>query len=331
MILALLTRSEASSLYFFSVDNWNAETLSEVSGLLSTWPSIKPLIALSLLTKEFISVQFVRDFAINSLKHANESVLLSILTQLVSLLQYEKAQDGVLAVFLLEKAWKSIRLTFNLHAALITAADHTAAPIFYVMRDLLEWSSGSSLKSELAKTQKVLNIINFTAEQIKEDRSNYLVHFESLWTALVEFSPFRLAEFPTVEFNNIVVNECKPFSSFTAPLLLTLEGKNGEKYSSIYKNGDDLRQDLLVTSLFQMMENFWLSQGLDLRMLGYKVYPTAKNCGFIEIVKNSVTLRYFFFQKSKLIAYLGKFKSATIRKSVVFTTGLPAKETTNSS
>jgi hypothetical protein len=277
----------------FSVDNWNAETLSEVSGLLSSWPSIKPLIALSLLTKEFISVQFVRDFAIKCLKRANENVLLSILTQLVSLLQYEKAQDGALAVFLLEKAWNSIRLTFHLHAALITAADHTAAPIFCVMRHLLEWSCGSSLKTELEKTQKVLNVINWTAERVKEDRTNYLTHFESLWNALVEFSPFRLAEFPTVEFQNIVVNKCKPFSSFTAPLLLTLEAKNGERYSSIYKNGDDLRQDQLVTSLFQMMENFWLSQQLDLRMLGYKVYPTAKNCGFIEIVKNSVTLRYF--------------------------------------
>ncbi|CAG5107018.1 Oidioi.mRNA.OKI2018_I69.chr1.g3105.t1.cds [Oikopleura dioica] len=273
------------------VDNWNAETLSEVSGLLSSWPTIKPLIALSLLTKEFMSVQFVRDFAIKCLKRANESVLLSVLTQLVSLLQYEKTQDSVLAVFLLERAWNSIRITFHLHAALITAADHTAAPIFYVMQDLLEWSSGAALKAELTKTQKILNIINFNALRIKDDRSNYLQHFESLWNSIAELSPFRLAEFPTVEFVNIVISKSKPFSSFTAPLLLTLEAKNGERYSSIYKNGDDLRQDQLVTSLFHMMENFWLSQGLDLRMLGYSVYPTAKNCGFIEIVQNSVTLR----------------------------------------
>ena len=59
----------------------------------------------------------------------------------------------------------------------------------------------------------------------------------------------------------------------------------------MYKIGDDLRQDNLITSLFALFEDIWLDQGLDLRMRLFDVIPTAKNRGFIELVKEAVTLR----------------------------------------
>ena len=60
----------------------------------------------------------------------------------------------------------------------------------------------------------------------------------------------------------------------------------------MYKIGDDLRQDSLITCVFQLMESIWLDAGLDLRMRTFKVFPTERNKGFIELVP--VRVLYFF-------------------------------------
>ena len=39
---------------------WNADTLSEVAGLLTIWPLVSPLIALNLLVSDFTAVQAAR-------------------------------------------------------------------------------------------------------------------------------------------------------------------------------------------------------------------------------------------------------------------------------
>ena len=43
-----------------------------------------------------------------------------------------------------------------------------------------------------------------------------------------------------------IPNECSIFSSAMAPFRLTFELAGGGKYTFIYKNGDDLRQDQLI-------------------------------------------------------------------------------------
>ena len=63
-------------------------------------------------------------------------------------------------------------------------------------------------------------------------------------------------------------------------------------YTTMYKIGDDLRQDSLITCVFQLMESIWLDAGLDLRMRTFKVFPTERNKGFIELVP--VRVLYFF-------------------------------------
>lgn len=45
------------------------------------------------------------------------------------------------------------------------------------------------------------------------------------------------------------------------------------------KVGDDVRQDALVLQIVTIMNNLWRKDGLDLRMLVYKVLPTARDRG----------------------------------------------------
>uniref|UniRef100_A0A914Q9D5 PI3K/PI4K catalytic domain-containing protein n=1 Tax=Panagrolaimus davidi TaxID=227884 RepID=A0A914Q9D5_9BILA len=88
----------------------------------------------------------------------------------------------------------------------------------------------------------------------------------------------------------INIENCGVFNSLTKPCKLDFVGLR-TNYGVIYKSGDDLRQDGMVLQLVRLMNDLWLRENLDLRMLTYRVLPTGKNKGLIELVQNCKTLR----------------------------------------
>ena len=62
-----------------------------------------------------------------------------------------------------------------------------------------------------------------------------------------------------------------------------------EPVSTLFKVGDDLRQDMLTLQVMKVMEHLWRQNQLDLRMRCYGVLPTGHNQGFIEVVPNATT------------------------------------------
>ena len=59
---------------------------------------------------------------------------------------------------------------------------------------------------------------------------------------------------------------------------------------TLFKIGDDLRQDQLTLEVVRKMESMWDSAGLDMRMSPYGVACTGDNQGMIEAVPNSKTV-----------------------------------------
>lgn len=55
----------------------------------------------------------------------------------------------------------------------------------------------------------------------------------------------------------------------------------------IFKNGDDLRQDLLTLQVIRVIDRIWLDAGLDFRMKPYKVIATDDQVGLIEVVSQA--------------------------------------------
>ena len=53
------------------------------------------------------------------------------------------------------------------------------------------------------------------------------------------------------------------------------EQEGGDNIVTMFKNGDDLRQDILTIQLIYIMDKIWLDAELDLQMLPYKVIGTG--------------------------------------------------------
>ena len=45
----------------------------------------------------------------------------------------------------------------------------------------------------------------------------------------------------------------------------------------MFKNGDDLRQDMLTIQLLRLMDEYWLEDGFDMRLKPYDVMATGVN------------------------------------------------------
>lgn len=91
-------------------------------------------------------------------------------------------------------------------------------------------------------------------------------------------------------------SRCRIMTSAKRPLYLTWSNALDyaafyrDSYELIFKHGDDLRQDMLTLQMLKLMDLCWKSEGLDLKMLVYNCFSTGSKTGFIEVIRNSMTL-----------------------------------------
>ncbi|GFR65734.1 phosphatidylinositol-4,5-bisphosphate 3-kinase catalytic subunit beta isoform [Elysia marginata] len=102
------------------------------------------------------------------------------------------------------------------------------------------------------------------------------------------FSPLS----PLFHLSKLKIEECRFMKSKKRPLWLTWANYDlkGPDVQIMYKNGDDLRQDMLTLQILQVMDNIWQAEGLDFRMNAYLCMATDLNQGMIEVVSPAQTL-----------------------------------------
>lgn len=103
---------------------------------------------------------------------------------------------------------------------------------------------------------------------------------------------FTVAIEPKFIATEFSVKKLAVFSSAKSPLavLFVNSDRGGDKLKVMFKNGDDLRQDILTLQMIDIMDRIWLDNDLDLAMTPYKVLLTDCMQGFLEFNLNSVTL-----------------------------------------
>ncbi|VDP07739.1 unnamed protein product [Soboliphyme baturini] len=106
----------------------------------------------------------------------------------------------------------------------------------------------------------------------------------------LELAALPLPLDPTVRLQSVVAKKASLFNSALMPCKLTFKTVEGRDYTTIFKYGDDLRQDQLVLQTITLMDKLLRKENLDLRLTPYKVLATSVNHGFVQYV-DSETLR----------------------------------------
>uniref|UniRef100_A0A915PPY9 Phosphatidylinositol 3-kinase catalytic subunit type 3 n=1 Tax=Setaria digitata TaxID=48799 RepID=A0A915PPY9_9BILA len=90
---------------------------------------------------------------------------------------------------------------------------------------------------------------------------------------------------PTIRVNALLPDVATLFNSNLMPMKLTFRTETNENYVTIFKRGDDLRQDQLIIQMIRLMDDILRADGLDLRLTPYSVLATSTSEGFVQFIK----------------------------------------------
>lgn len=153
------------------------------------------------------------------------------------------------------------------------------------------------MRQEIEQENFLLDNIDRIGNDVKKNSKdhskllNELESFQQTW--LAKFKATRLPFNISYCTREIEVKSCSVISSFTMPLKLVFKNidSTANSFYTIYKIGDDLRQDSFVLQLINVMNQMWIMEGLDLNVLTFTCLQTGDRRGFIEMITNAETLK----------------------------------------
>ncbi|ELV13459.1 Phosphatidylinositol-4,5-bisphosphate 3-kinase catalytic subunit alpha isoform [Tupaia chinensis] len=284
--------------------NVNIRDIDKMYCLVKDWPPIRPEQAMELLDCNYPD-PMVRGFAVRCLeKYLTDDKLSQYLIQLVQVLKYEQYLDNLLVRFLLKKALTNQRIGHFFFWHLKSEMHNkTVSQRFGLLLESYCRACGMYLKHlnrQVEAMEKLINLTDILKQEKKDETQKVQMKFlveqmrrPDFMDALQGFlSPLN----PAHQLGNLRLEECRIMSSAKRPLWLNWENPDimsellFQNNEIIFKNGDDLRQDMLTLQIIRIMENIWQSQGLDLRMLPYGCLSIGDCVGLIEVVRNSHTI-----------------------------------------
>lgn len=300
-----------------SAPGWDEGTVFEMHAILRRWTFSHPLEALGLLTSSFPD-QDIREVAVQQLDHLLTDELLEYLPQLVQAVKFEWSLDSPLVELLLRHSLQSIRVAHRLYWLLQAAQGEACFKRWYQeLLAALQFCAGEALNDEFSKEQKLVKLLGDIGEKVKSasdpQRQDVLKkEIGSLEEFLKDTEACHLPLNPALCIKGIDPDACSYFKSNALPLKITFISANpmGKNISVIFKAGDDLRQDMLVLQIIQVMDKIWLQEGLDMQMIVYECLSTGKAQGLIEMVPDAVTLAKIHLHSG----LIGPLKENTIKK-----------------
>ena len=93
---------------------------------------------------------------------------------------------------------------------------------------------------------------------------------------------------PNVIVKGIIPDNATLFKSSLTPARLTfIRDDVNENYVTIFKVGDDLRQDQLILQIITLMDRILKQENLDLKLTPYHVLASSSSHGFVQYVESS--------------------------------------------
>uniref|UniRef100_A0A672QVY3 phosphatidylinositol-4,5-bisphosphate 3-kinase n=1 Tax=Sinocyclocheilus grahami TaxID=75366 RepID=A0A672QVY3_SINGR len=273
------------------------EDMAQLQALLQIWPKLSPRDALELLDFNYPD-QYVREFAVICLRDMSDDELLQYLLQLVQVLRYEPYYDCALSRFLLERAQSSRKIGHFLFWYLRSEMYMPAVSVHFAL--ILEaYCRGCIPHIEVLKKQvEALNKLKAVSELIKlgtiKTKTKQAHLKEAMMTCLRQTGFIEtLSDLQSpLNPNILLAGRCKYMDSKMKPLWIVYNNKllGGDTVSIIFKNGDDLRQDMLTLQILRLMDLLWKEANLDLRIVPYGCLATGDHSGLIEVVSSADTI-----------------------------------------
>ncbi|CAG2166030.1 unnamed protein product, partial [Oppiella nova] len=297
----------------------NHKTVAQVLSFLQEWPKLVPEKALELLDYAYADC-WVRKFAIECLKGITDEELSLYLLQLVQALKYESYMYCDLVHFLLERAYNNQRIGHSLFWLLRSEMHVPAVSVAFGL--ILEaYCRGAMDHMQiLVRQMEALNKLKRVNEIIRDDKSKENREKRiSLMQGIIGQKYYEEALLhivnplnPVYKLGSIRINKCKFMDSKMKPLWLVFKNEDEDASDTylIFKNGDDLRQDMLTLQMIRIMDKLWKDEGLDFRMNPYRCISTDHNVGLIEVVLNADTIANI--QKEKAVSAIAAFKKESL-------------------
>ncbi|KAL5005430.1 hypothetical protein ScPMuIL_018886 [Solemya velum] len=102
-----------------------------------------------------------------------------------------------------------------------------------------------------------------------------------------DFEPLPLPLDPDIKVKSIDPGRATLFKSALMPCRLTFQTTDGTEFVTIFKHGDDLRQDQLILQIITLMDRLLSKEKLDLKLTPYKVLATSSKHGFMQFIESS--------------------------------------------
>ncbi|XP_025017100.1 phosphatidylinositol 4,5-bisphosphate 3-kinase catalytic subunit delta isoform-like isoform X2 [Tetranychus urticae] len=308
--------------YLLNCVDWSDHlSVCSMLRLLHRWPKLEPEMALQLLDYAYADCS-VRSYAVSCLKSMSDDDLSLYLLQLVQALKYESYLHCDLAMFLLERALVNRRLGHQLFWLLRSEMAEPSVSTYFGL--LLEAYCRGSIDhmKDLSRQMEAVNKLKHMNEIVKRESTRGKESKERLMTVMheiLEQSYYKesLKDVtnpldPRIKLSTIKVDNCKLMDSKMKPLWLVFNNSDqgADDVSIIFKNGDDLRQDMLTLQMFRIMDKLWKDEGLDLRLTPYRVIATDRGVGLIQVVPSTQTLAKI--QKSCSMKATSAFNKAAL-------------------
>ncbi|XP_049538922.1 phosphatidylinositol 4,5-bisphosphate 3-kinase catalytic subunit delta isoform [Anopheles darlingi] len=298
----------------------NRDEVAEIVSLLQKWPKLPVERALELLDYAYADNN-VRRYAVHCLRDIQDDELLLYLLQLVQALKHESYLNSDLVSFLLQRALHNQHIGHYIFWHLRSELTVPAVQVrFRLIMEAYLKSSSEHVPVLLRQMQclRQLQVCSDTVKHGGKEKVRALLQEKLAERSVMEamndvISPLD----PRYRCKSVRIERCKVMDSKMRPLWIVYDNsdRSGEDINMIFKNGDDLRQDMLTLQMLRIMDRIWKYDGMDLRLNPYSCISTDRRLGLIEVVLNAETIaniqkeRGMFsatspFKKGSLLAWL---------------------------
>ncbi|CAH1990801.1 unnamed protein product [Acanthoscelides obtectus] len=319
----------------YCIDWDKREEVSQVVALLQQWPKLPVEKSLELLDYAYAD-QEVRKFAVECLKDVSDEDLLLYLLQLVQAIKHELYLECDLVNFLIRRALSNQQIGHYLFWHLRSEMQVPAVSVRFGL--ILEaYCRGTQehmkvLQRQLECLEKLKKCSDIVRQSRDKEKAKVAMK-ECLGKTQTEMimNDTRSLLDPSYRCTRIKLEKCRVMDSKMRPLWIVFENSDtyGDDVYIIFKNGDDLRQDMLTLQMIKIMDRLWKREGLDLRMNPYGCISLENRVGMIEVVLNADTIANIqkekgtftataAFRKGPILAWLKDYNTteAALNKAV---------------